>query len=74
VACRLKKGLHLTTKGWTQEEISSLKEKIKDLNYRWIAKAINGDGVTKWFHAYTKADIEIIAIQMGFKILKVTKT
>jgi len=68
-----KKALDVTTKGWSKEDLESLERKIKEQNFKWIAKAISGTGKIKWFHAFTKADVEIFAIQEGYKILKVTR-
>lgn len=68
-----KKALDVTTKGWSKEDIASLSKKVNSLNFRWEAKAINHTGKIKWFHSYTKADVEIIAIQEGYKILQVTR-
>jgi len=68
-----KKALDVTTKGWCKDEIASLRKKVNNLNFRWEAKALNKRGEIKWFHAYTKADVEIFAIQEGYKILRVTR-
>ena len=68
-----KKALDVTTKGWSKEHIASIKKKVNELNFRWEAKAVNKRGQIRWFHAYTKADVEIFAIQEGYKILKVTR-
>jgi len=70
---RQKKALDVTTKGWSKNDITSLKKAVNKLNFRWEAKAINRDGKIKWFHAYTKADVEIVAIQGGYKILQVKR-
>jgi len=68
-----KKVLDVTTKGWSKEDLASLKIEIIKKKYRWEAKAVNKKGVIKWFYAYTKADVEIFAIQAGYKLLKVTR-
>ena len=68
-----KKALDVTTKGWSKKDITSLTKKINNLNFRWEAKTIGKTGKIKWFHAYTKFDVEIFAIQEGYKILKVTR-
>ena len=68
-----KKALDVNTKGWSKEEILSLAKNMKKLNFRWEAKAIDKAGKIKWFHAYTKVDVEILAIQEGYKILKVNR-
>ena len=68
-----KKALDVTTKGWSKEDLRSLERKINEQNFKWVAKTVNGTGKIKWFHAYTKIDVEIFAIQEGYKILKVTR-
>lgn len=68
-----KKGLDVTTKGWTKEELKSLEKGIKKQNFKWVAKCIDKTGKIKWFHSHTKMDVEILAIQGGYKILKVTQ-
>ena len=56
-----------------KEEITHLKKAVNKLNLRWEAKAVSRRGEIKWFHAYTKFDVEMFAIQEGYKILKVTR-
>ena len=68
-----KHALDVTTKGWSKEQLASLREKVNNLNFRWEAKVLDKRGKIKWFHAYTKADVEIFAIQEGYKILQVTR-
>jgi len=68
-----KHALDVTTKGWSKDDLRSLEKKINEQNFKWVAKAVNETGKIKWFHAYTKADVEIFAIQEGYKILKVTR-
>jgi len=68
-----KHALDVTTKGWSKEDIGNLKKTMNDLNFKWEAKAIHKTGKIKWFHSYTKVDVELIAIQEGYKILKVTR-
>ena len=68
-----KKVLDVTTKGWSKEAITNFAKTVNKLNYRWEAKTIGKTGKIKWFHAYTKADVEIFSIQEGYKILKVTR-
>ncbi len=68
-----KKAIDITTKGWSKEELTSLKIEINNQNYKWVAKAIHKTGKIKWFYAHTRVDVEIIAIQEGYKILKVTR-
>lgn len=68
-----KKAIDITTKGWSKDEIAFLGKTINNLNFRWEAKAVNKRGEIKWFHAYTKTDVEIFALQEEYKILKVTR-
>ena len=68
-----KKALDVTTKGWSEEDITNLKKVINEKKFKWEAKAVNKKGEIKWFHAYTKIDVEIFAIQEGYKILQVTR-
>lgn len=74
MACRMKKkALDITTKGWSKKNIDDLTKVMNEQNFRWEAKAISKRGEIKWFHAFTKVDVEIFAIQEGYKILKVTR-
>lgn len=68
-----KKALDVTTKGWSKEDIDDLEKVINDKNFRWVAKSVNKKGEIKWFHAFTKFDVELFAIQEGYKILQVTR-
>ena len=68
-----KNALDVTTKGWSKEDITDLKKVINEKKFRWEAKAVNQIGTIKWFHAFTKTDVEIFAIQEGYKILQVTR-
>lgn len=68
-----KKALDVTTKDWSKVDIEYLKKVINEKNFRWEAKAVNKKGEIKWFHAFTKADVEIFALQEGYKILKVNR-
>ena len=70
---RKKKLLDVTTKGWSEENIKNLNDKINDQNYRYEAKVITKKGEKKFCYFYTKVDLEIAAIQVGFKILNVKK-
>ena len=56
-----------------REVKEELNLKIKNLKFKWVAKAVSISGTIKWFHAHTKVDVEIFAIQAGFKLLKVTR-
>ena len=67
-----KKALDITTKGWSEKDLTELKQKVNEQNYRWEAKVETKDGQIKYCYAYTKADVEIMAIQEGHTILKVT--
>ena len=68
-----KKVLDVTTKGWSKEELTNFKKSMNKVNFRWEFKAISRTGKIKWFHAYTKTDIEIFAVQSGYKILTVKR-
>lgn len=68
-----KRVLDVTTKDWSDREIASFRDKVNLLNYKWEGKCINEDGIIKWFHAHTKVDIELFALQEGYKILKVSR-
>ena len=68
-----RKLLDVTTKGWSDDAISKLDEKIKSQNYRYRAHVITMNGKKKYCYFYTQVDLEIAVIQMGFKILKVKK-
>ena len=68
-----KKAIDITTKGWSKKDLTQLKQKVYEQNYRWEAKVETKDGQIKYCYAYTKADVKIIAIQEGHTILKVTR-
>ena len=68
----MKKALFVTTKGWSTDNIKSLKDKVNQQNYRWKAVILK-EGKQKFAYFYTKADLEIMAIQEHFTILKVQK-
>jgi len=68
-----KKALDISTKGWSSKDLVELKQKVNEQNYRWEAKVETKDGQIKYCYAYTKADVEIITIQEGHTILKVTR-
>ncbi len=68
-----KKAIDISTKGWSKEEIESLRIEVNNRNFKWVAKAISKTGKIKWFYAHTKVDVEIFAIQEGYKILKVNR-
>jgi len=50
-----KKALDVTTKGWSKDEIASLRKKVNEQNFRWEAKAINQSGTIKWFSCLYKS-------------------
>lgn len=68
-----KKALDVTTKGWSKNELQEFKQKVNDLNYRWEAHVLTKDGKKKFCYFYSKVDLEIMARQEGFTILKVIK-
>jgi len=68
-----KKALDITTKGWSKKDLIELKQKVNDQNYRWECKVETKDGQIKYCYAYTKADVEILAIQEEHTILKVSR-
>jgi len=68
-----KHALDITTKGWSKKNIDDLTKVVNEKNFRWEAKAVSRKGEIKWFHAYTKFDVEMFAIQEGYKLLKVTR-
>lgn len=68
-----KKALDVTTKGWSRDELEQFKEKVNDLNYSWEAHVLTKDGKKKFCYFYSKVDLEIMAKQEGYKILKVVK-
>ena len=68
-----KKLLDVTTKGWSEENINKLKDKVDKQNYRYEAKVITKKGEKKFCYFYTKVDLEIAVIQLGLKILNVKK-
>ena len=68
-----RKALDITTKGWSKKDLTELKQKVNEQNYKWEAKVETKDGQIKYCYAYTKADVEIMAIQERHVILKVTK-
>lgn len=68
-----KKAIDITTKGWSKEEMASLRIEVNNKNFKWVAKAIDKTGKIKWFYAHTKVDVELFVIQGGYKILKVTR-
>ena len=68
-----KKALDIRAKTWSPEEVDELFTKIDSLNFRWKAKVLTKEGNVKYCFSYTKADMEIMAIEQRHKILKVTK-
>jgi len=68
-----KKAFDVTTKDWSKNEIQQFKQKVNDQNYRWEADVLTKDGKKKFCYFYSKVDLEIMAKQEGFTILKVVK-
>lgn len=68
-----KKALDVTTKGWDKNGLQQLKQKINDQNYRWEATILTKEGKKKFCYFRSKVDLEIMAKQEGYKILKVVK-
>ena len=68
-----KKALDVTTKGWSENELRELKQALNAKNYRWEAHVLTKDGKKKFCYFYSKVDLEIMATQEGFTILKVVK-
>jgi len=68
-----KKALDVTTKGWNENELRQFKQKVNNLNYRWQANVLTKDGKKKFCYFNSKVDLEMVAKQEGFTILKVVK-
>lgn len=68
-----KKALDVTTRGWSKKDITQLTQIVNETNYRWVAKVKTKDDKIKYCHFNSKIDLEIMAIQVGFKILKVAR-
>ncbi len=68
-----KKALDVTTKGWSKNELQQFKQKVNDLNYRWESHILTKNGKKKFCYFRSKVDLEIMAKQEGYKILKVVK-
>ncbi len=68
-----KKALIVTTKGWSKNELQQFKQGVNEQNFRWEAHVLTKDGKKKFCYFRSKVDLEIMAKQEGYKILKVTK-
>jgi len=68
-----KKALDVTTKGWSEKNVHEFKQKVNDLNFTWEAHVLTKNGKKKFCYFYSKVDLEIMARQEGYKILKVTR-
>lgn len=68
-----KKALDVTTKGWSKNDLHQIKQKINDQNYRWKAHVLTKEGKKKFCYFYSKVDLEIMARQVEFTILKIVK-
>ena len=68
-----KKALVVTTKGWSKDELQQFKLKVNNLNFKWEAHVLTKDGKKKFCYFCSKIDLEIMAQQEGYKILKVAK-
>jgi len=67
-----KKALDITTKDWSGDEIKQMTQTVNSQNYRWQAKIKTKKGKIKYAYFYSKVDLEIMAKQENFTILKVT--
>ena len=68
----MKNALFVTAKDWNSDDKLSLEKKVNEQNYRWKAEILQNND-TKYAYFYSKVDLEILAIQEGFTILKVKK-
>lgn len=68
-----KKALDVTTKGWSIHDLRQLKHQVDNQNYRWQATILTKDDKKKFCYFYSKVDLEIMAKQEGYKILKVKR-
>jgi len=68
-----KKALIVTTKGWSKDELRKFEKCVDKQNYRWRANVLTKDGKKNFCYFRSKVDLEIMAIQLGFTILKVVK-
>ncbi len=68
-----KKALIITAKSWSKEDKILLKQGIDKQNYRWKSDVLTKEGQKKFCYFHSKVDLEIMALQEGFKILKVAK-
>jgi len=68
-----KKSLDITAKDWSAKDKLKLEQKINEQNYQWKATINTRESKTKYCYFYSKIDLEIMALQEGFTILKVAK-
>ena len=68
----MKKALFVTAKDWNSKDKLSLEKKVNQLNYRWKAEILQNNE-KKYAYFYSKVDLEILAIQERFTILKAEK-
>lgn len=68
-----KKALIVTTKGWSKDELKKFEVGVDKQNYRWQANVLTKEGQKNFCYFRSKVDLEIMAIQLGFTILKVVK-
>ena len=68
-----KKALDVTTKGWSKNQLYQMYQKINEQKYRWKSNILTKEGKKKFCYFYSKIDLEIMAKQEGFTILKVVK-
>ena len=68
----MKKALFVTAKDWNSEDKLSLEKKVNEQNYRWKAEILQNNE-KKYAYFYSKVDLEILAIQERFTILKAEK-
>lgn len=66
----MKNALFVTAKDWNSGDKLSFKKKVNEQNYRWKAEILQNNE-KKYAYFYSKIDLEILAIQERFTILKV---
>ena len=68
----MKKALFITAKDWNAKDKLSIEKKVNEQNYRWKAEILQNNE-KKYAYFYSKVDLEILAIQEEFTILKAEK-
>ena len=68
----MKNALFVTAKDWNSNDKLLLEKKVNQQNYRWKSEILQNNE-KKYAYFYSKVDLEILAIQEGFTVLKVTK-